>query len=1224
MPLAQGVSLSEGTPAVDLGQTPGRVLVLSAADTELASLAAAAERLDMPRDELRLANLTQLGHPMSVDAQLERLAPRLRLAVIRVLGGRSYWAHGCEAWSAAGRRHGFPVLFLPGDERPDAELAALSTLGEPEAGRLAGYLLAGGPENADAFLRATRAILGDAPWPEPARPLPRAGEWQRARRNAGAPVAAVCFYRALLQSGHLGVVESLCAALEREGLDPLPVFVASLKDEASTAVLRTLFGERPPAVAVNLTSFAVSALRGERVPTVLEESGAVVLQGILAAGSREAWDASPRGLGARDLAMNVALPEVDGRVFSRALAFKAQARFDARTEISVVAHEPDASGIRFTAALAGSWARLRNTPVAERRVAIVLANYPNRDGRLGNGVGLDTPAGTVNVLRAMRNAGYRVDDIPADGDALMRQLAEGPTNAGVAGRQIRETWPLERHETFLATLPEALRQAVTDRWGAPADDPMFSEGVFAIPVLRLGDGVAIGVQPARGYNIDPASSFHDPALVPPHNYLAFYGWLREGFAADAVIHMGKHGNLEWLPGKALGASDACWPQALLGPLPHLYPFIVNDPGEGSQAKRRTAGVVVDHLTPPLARAESHGAARDLEALVDEYFTATEGDPRRARLLAREIADLAKASGLLADAGLGSIDDPETVQKLDGWLCELKEMQIRDGLHVFGCSPEGRLRRDTLVALARLPRGLEPAEASLTRALSADLDLAFDPLGGDWGAPWDGARPAVLASIATGPWRSRGDTVERLEALAAALVEGETEPDAAWEATRAVLGDVRGRLAPALDRSGAAEIAGLLAGLDGRFVPPGPSGAPTRGRPDTLPTGRNFFSVDTRGVPTEAAWSLGRRSAELLLARHAQDHGEPLRALALTAWGTANMRTGGDDIAQALALIGVQPTWERASGRVTGFEILTPARLGRGRVDVTLRISGFFRDAFPEQIALFDRAVRAVALLDEDEEDNPIAARFREETDSLRRDGHSTDSARRMAGARVFGSRPGAYGAGLQALIDEGGWRSRADLAEGFLVWGGYSYGDGEEGVPARPALERRLAAVQAVVQNQDNREHDLLDSDDYYQFEGGLAASVEHLSGTAPASYHLDHSNPERPVPRTLAEEIARVVRGRAANPKWIAGVMRHGYKGAFEMAATVDYLFAFAATTNAVPGRHFDLLHDAYLGDAAVRGFIERHNPAALAEMEARFREAVRRGFWHPRRNDLHQRIAS
>ncbi|NKL65311.1 cobaltochelatase subunit CobN, partial [Rhizobium leguminosarum] len=502
--------------------------------------------------------------------------------------------------------------------------------------------------------------------------------------------------------------------------------------------------------------------------------------------------------------------------------------------------------------------------------------------------------------------------------------------------------------------------------------------------------------------------------------------------------------------------------------------------------------------------------------------------------------------------------------------------------------------------------------------------SFDPLDTDMAAPWTGPRPEILADILDAPWRTNGDAVERIELLAAKFVSGEMECPTLWSQTRRVLSEIETRLKPSILACGAAEIHGLLNGLDGRFVAPGPSGAPTRGRPDVLPTGRNFYSVDSRAVPTPAAYELGCKSAELLVRRYVQDHGEWPVSFGLTAWGTSNMRTGGDDIAQALALIGVKPLWDMSSRRVTGYEIIAPAMLRRPRVDVTLRISGFFRDAFPEQIALFDKAIRAVGALEEDAGDNPIAERMRSEAARLAAAGLDEKTAARRAGYRVFGSKPGAYGAGLQALIDEKGWERRADLAEAYLVWGSYAYGAGEEGKAERGLFEERLRSVQAVIQNQDNREHDLLDSDDYYQFEGGMAAASEQLSGARPSIYHNDHSRPEKPVIRSLEEEIGRVVRGRVVNPKWISGVMRHGYKGAAEIAATVDYLFAFSATTGAVGEHHFEAVYQAFVADPGVRDFMIERNPAAFDEMKERLLEAIDRSLWTPRSNSARFDLAS
>ena len=1219
-------SIDDGQEPVDLGQTPADVVFISAADTELAALSQARSDMAAPPG-LRLANLTHLQHPMSVDLHLDHCATQSRLVVARVLGGVGYWKYGAEQYAARLYEAGVPLALLPGDDKPDAELRELSTVDDQDYDALWAYLVEGGPDNATNFLSYTGAMLDGGEKPIAASPLLRAGVYwpgagvaelsaAQAAWHTDAPVVPLVFYRALVQGAGLNPINRLVKSLLRAGLNPLPVFVASLKDPVSVATLEHLFTAAPPSVILNCTAFAVgSPHEGDDSPTnpltTPAAQGAPVFQVVLAGSSEEAWADGLSGLSARDIAMNVALPEVDGRVLSRAVSFKGEAFFDDATECPIATYRAQGDRVEFVAQLARNWANLRHTPEAQRKVALVLANYPNKDGRLANGVGLDTPAGTVHVLRQLQDAGYRVTDAPADSDALMQAVMAGPTNwlTDRVSRHGGVRLSMADYQIEYGQLPWELRDAMQSRWGPPEADPFFVPGDvecghFALSVLEFGN-VVVGVQPARGYNIDPTETYHSPDLVPPHNYLAFYIWLRRQFGAQAIVHLGKHGNLEWLPGKALALSQTCWPEAVLGPLPHVYPFIVNDPGEGTQAKRRAQAVIIDHLTPPLTRAETYGPLRDLEALVDEYYEAAGVDPRRIDYLRREILSLSAATGLDQDVGLTGEDEDTDLAKLDAYLCELKEAQIRDGLHVFGQSPEGVQERDLAIALLRVPRGEgKGGDASLIRALAEDLELGFDPLDCDMASPWTGPKPAPLQDIITDPWRSNGDTVERLEELAIRLMQGEADPQGPM--SRAVMTYAETHVRPTLRACGPGEGGGLLTALAGRFVQPGPSGAPTRGRLDTLPTGRNFYSVDSRAVPTPTAWALGWKSANLLIEKHLQTHGDWPRTMLLTAWGTANMRTGGDDIAQAMALMGVKPKWDAANRRVTGFEILPQGVLGRPRVDVTLRISGFFRDAFPQLISLFDSAVRAVMQMDEPDDLNPAAARARTEGTT----------------ARVYGAKPGAYGAGLQAMIDERLWADKADLAEAYLTWGSYAYGAAEEGRADRAGFEARLRQTEAIVQNQDNREHDVLDSDDYYQFEGGAAAAVSTLQGQDRPIYHNDHSRPERPVIRTLEDEIGRVVRSRVVNPKWIEGVKRHGYKGAFEMAATVDYLFAFAATTGAVRNHHFDMVESAFLEDDDTRDFIEAHNAPALREMAERLQEAIDRGLWLPRSNSARARI--
>ncbi|MBJ3774349.1 cobaltochelatase subunit CobN [Acuticoccus mangrovi] len=1182
--------------AVDLDLAPAPIVILSAADGEITAFAHAAGRTAGP--EVRLASLAALSHPMSVDMLADKTLRHAEVIAVRVLGGEGYFAYGIETLRRVAFATGARLIVVPGEADFDEALAARGTAPVEVARRFHAYCREGGPENRDRALATLRALVTDAPMPPTATSVPAAGLYARGRMlkdlselaamMPDGPAVGLVFYRSHLMDGQVGGIDALVEALAAEGLAPVPIFAASLKDEVADRVVRHLLDEAGAGVVLTTMAFSAGG-----AGTALDDRRRVVLEAVQASASVEVWRETSAGLAVRDLAMSVVTPEFDGRVLSRAFAFKTRGERDALTGAFPVDFVAEPGRTRFVACLAAAHATLVATPFAEKRVALVVANYPGKDGRIANGVGLDTPAATANIIAALGAAGLDVAAAPRTSAELMAHL--------LAGRDAPpERVSIADYRAFFAALPAEAQRAVLAEWGASEDDPSATGEGFMIPAHRFGN-LVVAVQPTRAYERDPKATYHDPALVPTHAYLAFYLYLRETFGAHAVVHVGKHGNMEWLPGKGVALSETCWPEIAFGPTPHVYPFIVNDPGEGTQAKRRAQGVIVDHLTPAMTRAESHGASLELETLIDEYAGARALDPRRADRLAGDIIEIAERGGFAADLALDLGGDRDAaIAALDAHICDLKEMQIRDGLHILGESPTGRQRRDLVLAIARAPRGAGPGDASLMRAIAADFGLDFDPL--DAGvAPWEGPRPAALDRLAS-PWRTAADTVERVEDFAAALLDGEAE---AGPAARTVL-DALAPIAAALDVSGEREIAAVLGALAGRYTLPGPSGAPTRGRPDILPTGRNFYAVDIRGIPTRAAWQIGTLAAERVVERYVMEEGDWPRSIVLTCWGTANMRTGGDDIAQALALVGAEPVWDGA--RLTGFSVRSLGDLGRPRVDVTLRVSGFFRDAFPEQIALFDAAARAVAALDEPDDQNPVAKRFREA-------GEGGDIS-------VFGAMPGAYGAGLQALIDTGAWEGRTDLAEAFVAWGRYGYGKGRAGETAEHALRTRLAGIDAVVQAQDNREHDLLDSDDYYQFEGGLAAAVEAASGRAPVSLHVDTSRAERPVARTLGEEIARVVRGRAANPKWLQGVMRHGYKGAFEIAATVDYLFAFAATTNAVESHHFDQLYDAYLDDETVAAFIAEANRPALSEIAARFAEAIRRGLWSPKKNSVHQRL--
>lgn len=1243
----------------DLGQTPAELVILCSGDSSLALLAEAAQQLPDDYPSLRLANPMQVQNHASVDLYVDEVLRHAKVILISLHGGIAYWRYGVERLVELSER-GVQLILVPGDDRPDPELSDLSTVSAEVRDRLWQFLRQGGMGNALDFFRClgNQWFARDYPWSEP-QTLPRTAIYHPQKNSAALsdwqaewlpdrPVAALLFYRSHLQAANTAFIDVFCQRLQAAGLNPLPIAVASLKEPGCLSVVEDWLDEVEAGVILNTTGFAQSSPEAPHLRPF--RRNIPVIQAICAQDNEPGWRDSEQGLGPRDLAMHIALPELDGRIISRPISFKDLAWRSERSQSDVVCYRAQPERMDFVAELARRWIALGRVPNGEKRIALILANYPTRDGRIGNGVGLDTPAAALNILRALREEGYPVTaELPDSGTELIQQLLGGVSNDldSLDLRPCQQSLAMDDYLAMFNALPEANRAAVLERWGSPHNDPMCRDGRLMIAGLRFGL-TFVGIQPARGYQVDPSAVYHDPDLVPPHGYLAFYFWLRNTYGAHGVIHVGKHGNLEWLPGKGVGLSENCWPDALLGPLPNIYPFIVNDPGEGAQAKRRTQAVIIDHLMPPLTRAETYGPLRNLELLADEYYEAQLLDPRRARELQRDILQLVRDTQidreLQLDAALDSDADAAIwLPRLDTYLCDLKESQIRDGLHIFGESPSGRLRIDTLLALLRIPRGDgKGAQSSLLRALAKAFELGFDPLDCALAEPWSGPRPTELQTLSEEVWRTAGDTRERLELFAAGLIfqalnvpfgseparesgasgksllnhtpssrAGSLPQGAGWAEVDSILDHLREVVAPRLDACGPAEMRGLLDALSGRFVPAGPSGAPSRGRLDVLPTGRNFYSVDVRNLPTTTAWRIGFQSATLILERHLQDHGDHLRQLGLSVWGTATMRTGGDDIAQAMALMGVRPVWATGSQRVDDFEILPLSLLDRPRVDVTLRVSGFFRDAFANLIRLFDAAVQAVAALDEPDDLNPLAAKVRAEREALLQSGVDEDTARRQAGWRIFGAKPGAYGAGVQGAIDGRLWQSREDLAEVYLNWGAYAYGGADEGTAARAQFSQRLSQVQAVLQNQDNREHDLLDSNDYYQFQGGMLAAVETLRGEAAASYHGDHSQPDLPKIRTLKEELNRVVRSRAANPKWIDGIKRHGYKGAFELAATVDNLFAFDATTQLIDDHQYALLAEAYLLDPATRDFVREHNPHALRDMTERMLEAQQRGMW-------------
>ncbi|KUF16690.1 cobaltochelatase subunit CobN [Streptomyces silvensis] len=1170
-----------------------RILLLSTSDTDLLSARAAAGPV-----RFRFAN------PARLDLEaLPGLLDGVDLVVVRLLGGIRAWQDGLDQLLSDGR----PVVVLTGEQAPDAQLMAASTVPVGIAAEAHAYLAHGGPANLEQlarFLSDTVLLTGhgfDAPAAAPSwGPLERTP-----RAGVEGPVVAVLYYRAHHMSGNTAFVDALCEAVEDAGARPLPLYVTSLRAPEPELIeqLRTVDAIVTTVLAAGGTKPAEASAGGDDESW---DAGALtaldvpILQALCLTGSRSAWEENDEGVSPLDAASQIAVPEFDGRLITVPFSFK---EIDADGLPAYVADPERAARV---AGIAVRHARLRHIPAADKRLALVLSAYPTKHSRIGNAVGLDTPASAVALLRRLREEGYDFGDteipglVSGDGDELIRALIEAGghdqdwlTEEQLARNPVRI--PAADYRRWYATLPEELRTSVEEHWG-PAPGEMFvdrsanPEGDIVLAALRFKN-LLILIQPPRGFGENPIAIYHDPDLPPSHHYLAAYRWIAAsaedgGFGADAMIHLGKHGNLEWLPGKNAGLSAACGPDAALGDLPLIYPFLVNDPGEGTQAKRRVHATLIDHLVPPMARADSYGDIARLEQLLDEYAQISSMDPAKLPAIRAQIWTLIQAAKLDHDLGMDDRPDDDGFDDfllhVDGWLCEVKDAQIRDGLHVLGNPPAGADRVNLVLAILRARQiwGGTTALPGLREALGLD----------------ESAATRTTADEAEAEARA---LVERMEELG---WDPDSAPDTHGEQVTAILEFAAREVVPRLSAT-TLELHHAVHALNGGFVPAGPSGSPLRGLVNVLPTGRNFYSVDPKAVPSRLAWETGQALADSLLERYRSDNGSWPTSVGLSLWGTSAMRTAGDDVAEALALLGVRPVWDDASRRVTGLEPIPYEELGRPRIDVTLRISGFFRDAFPHVIGLLDDAVRMAADLDEPAAANHVRAHVQADIAE-----HGDE---RRATTRIFGSRPGTYGAGLLQLIDSRDWRTDADLAEVYTVWGGYAYGRELEGRPARAEMETAYKRIAVAAKNTDTREHDIADSDDYFQYHGGMVATVRALRGAAPEAYIGDSTRPETVRTRTLVEETSRVFRARVVNPKWIEAMRRHGYKGAFELAATVDYLFGYDATTGVIADWMYDKLTETYVLDPENREFLQQANPWALHGIAERLLEAESRGLW-------------
>jgi cobaltochelatase CobN len=1276
-----------------MSANPVDIVLLTHADSDLAALSRCLALLPAGFSRVQGFSLQSVGDPRDMANLLADVLTHARVVVVRVLGRLS----GIPGWQAlvrAASERRQSLLVVSGTGEPNPELDYVSSVSPAILHETLAYLQAGGPHNLAQWLRflSDHLLLSGYGFEAPSE-LPEHGIYHPAldesatleswlalgRRDA--PRVGIAFYRAHRMSGNLRFIDALVAALERRGLRALPIYTSSLRAldatgrSAALAFFQDDTGPRIDAL-INTTSFAIGDINpnGPTLPgwsiAAMAELDVPVFQAIASGMELGQWQAMSRGLNPLDTAMNVVIPEFDGRIVTVPVSFKEKRQ---ASGMEVVEYAPLADRIERVAGIVEAHVRLRRLRPQHRRIAFILTNSNTKASQIGNAVGLDAPASVMAVLRALRDAGYRIEELPESGDKLIHALIDRGcydaallTAAQCASAIGRVS--AEHYAQWFADLPASLRERMQAQWGAPPGAAYVHDGHLMLAGLEFGNTV-VALQPPRGYGMDPDAIYHQPDLPPTHHYYALYRWLLDDWGAHAIVHVGKHGTLEWLPGKGVGLSADCFPDAFLGDLPLFYPFILNDPGEGAQAKRRAHAVIVDHLTPPMTSADTYGVLAQLAELVDEYYQVEMLDPSKLPLLQAQIWTLVKEARLdrdlkliLADdqgddghdherehgeeheshehghdhqwdatlnehgvplglARMDGVDFSHLIEDIDGYLCEIGAAQIRDGLHILGGVPRGEPLVDMLCSLTRLPNiGVPGLPAEVARHYGLDLAVLLEDKGKRLDAPAE-----ALARSSSRVLVTRADALEAIEQLCRVvyreLQRREFSPGAIIDVAQSCLGPGESgvaavlqfacsELVPNLGRT-TDEIANLLRGLDGRYVPAGPSGAPTRGMAHILPTGRNFYSVDPRSLPSQAAWRVGRQLAQEVLQRYLKETGRYPESVSISVWGTSAMRTHGDDAAEILALLGVRPVWQPENRRLTGVEVVPLVELGRPRIDVTTRISGFFRDAFPQLIQLIDQAVNAVVALDEPPDQNFVRKHYLAELAVKGAANHDLEQVERSARYRVFGSKPGTYGAGILPLINEKNWQDEADFAEAYVNWGGYAYTAEQGGVDARPEFRRRLASVEVALHNQDNREHDIFDSDDYLQFHGGMIATIRSLTGRKPRHYFGDTQNPARAVVRDLKEEALRVFRSRVVNPKWLESIRRHGYKGGLECTATVDYLFGFDATADVVEDWMYEEVARRYALDPVMQAFFQESNPWALNAIAERLLEAAQRKMW-------------
>ncbi|MBE6527643.1 MAG: cobaltochelatase subunit CobN [Thermoplasmata archaeon] len=933
-----------------------------------------------------------------------------------------------------------------------------------------------------------------------------------------------------------------------------------------------------------------------------------VMQVMMISGHFADYEETTEGLSKAELSMSIIWPELDGQIITVPIASNESGK-------SMKRYSPIDDRIDHLAKMMRSWAILSRTPRSERRIAILMYQSRPETGRIGGAAGLDSIESISDMLKRFGKEGYTLDHVPENGKALIDEIVDNITNdlEWSSSERVREkAVALVDNSDYLEhynRLSEFNRNMMERSWGKPPGEISVDSGKFVIPGIVNGN-IYIGFQPLRGWAEQMEAVYHDPLIPCPHQYLEFYRWLKNDFKANVVFHIGTHGTLEWLPGKNHGLSSKCFPDLVLDGIPHIYPYIIDDPGEGIQCKRRSEAVLIGHMCPTMTRAGSYDDISAVDEPLQSYFRskASQNDERKKAMLT-EILEALKKSDMLRDLNLDSgITAEELEYHLDDiheYITEVKDALIRDGLHILGRAPEGELLDEMIYGLMRLRNGDVPSlRASFYASRSYDIDALLESPSSLTGGEVNGLIIDRLDSELMGLLAQMREKDYDLDSCIGLF-------DPMTDDLRASVVYVCSTLSKNISKM-SDEMDNIIHACDGGYVLPGPSGAPMRGNAHILPMGRNYYSVDPDTIPPKSSWEIGRKMADQMIQRYIDDKGMYPQEVGFIIWATDTMKTNGDDVAYILWLMGVRPVWSETGGQVTGLEVIPLSELGRPRIDVTVRITGLFRDAFPNLIDLIDDAVRMVSELDEDDKDNYLAANLRRDIVESLANGMTVDEARKKNSVRIFGCPPGAYGAGVNHAIEYGDWKTVRDLADIYMEWGSYAYGRGMSGVQMKDQFMKRFGKVGITVKNVPDREIDVLDVDDFYSYLGGLNAFVKAYGNQDAVSFMGDGSDPDKVKLRDSKQELQFVYRSKALNPKYINGLKQHGFRGVAEVTNLTEFTFGWDATSDIADDWMYQGLAEKYLFDPETREWMEESNPYATMEMVNRLMEAYDRGMWN------------